>query len=119
MPVKSHGIPAESRLRIWKTVSGESQPARPENRCRQGISGIGRGRQEIAGSGPRDDVANVHDPNPDRLVGAGLNASRGLTGGEPVAAEIALADDPLAGVKLGGIIGTGQRAVLAAEALVV
>ena len=50
---------------------------------------------------------------------AGLDARRGLAGREPVAAHVALADDALARVKLGDVVRAGERAVLAAEALVV
>ena len=50
---------------------------------------------------------------------AGLDARRRLARREPVAAHVALADDPLARVELGDIVRTGERAILAADALVV
>ncbi len=50
---------------------------------------------------------------------AGLDASWSLARGQPVAAHVALANDALTRVELGRIVRAGQRAILAAEALVV
>ena len=66
-----------------------------------------------------DDLRSIDDADADRLVRAGLDAGRRLARREPVAAHVALADDALARVKLRHVVRAGERAVLAAEALVV
>ena len=69
--------------------------------------------------GASGDLLNVHDTDANRFMGACLDARWGLAGLEPVAAHVALADDPLGRMKLGDVVRAGERAVLAAEALVV
>ena len=86
-------------------------------------AGCSPGRARSAGNrSPRRSrrrLGAIDDPDADRLVRAGLDARRRLADLEPIAAHVALADDPLARVELGGVVGAGERAVLAAEALVV
>ncbi len=50
---------------------------------------------------------------------ARLDARRRLAHRQPVTAHVALADNSLARVVFGGIVRTGERAILAADALIV
>ncbi len=95
------------------------RPARSIPRRRAGVLRSGSTVEKIARIGTKAHLVDVHHANADRLVRTRLDAGRGLAGSDPVRTHVALADDPLAGVEPGGVVRTGQRAVLAADALVV
>src|SRR6185436_16486502 len=84
-----------------------------------GVVGRGRPGQEGVGLAGLDGVHLVDHLDGDGLVGAALHAGGGLAHRQPVAAHVALADDPLLGAVLGGVVRAHQGAVLAADALVV
>ena len=78
-----------------------------------------RARDEQVRLGLLDHLLDVHHPDGDGAVRARLHAGRGLPFREPAAAHVALAHDPLRAAVLRRLVGAGQRAVPAAEALVV
>ena len=80
---------------------------------------LGCSRHEQVGFGILDHLLHLHHADRDGAVRTRLHARRGLPVGEPVAAHVALADYPLGAAVLRRLVGTGERAVLAAEALVV
>src|SRR5205807_920474 len=69
------------------------------------------------GGGLEDD--GVDDADANGAVGARLRAGRRLTLGESAVAHIALADDAALAVVAGHLVGAGERAVRAPDALVV
>ena len=93
--------------------------ARDEPRRRQREPRIGRLRQKRFASRSLANVVDLHQLDANRLVRAGLHAGRGFAVVQPLAAHVALADDALGRVVLGHVVGAHQRAVLAADALIV
>ena len=83
------------------------------------ICGSGAAGRKTAASASSTTCSLIDDANRDRLVRTGLHARRRLAHRQPRRAHVALADDALAGVILRHVVRAGQRAVLAAEALIV
>ena len=81
--------------------------------------GIGSPRQELAEFAVFDDFLHVDDPNGDGLMRTGLDTRGGFADFETAGTHVAFPDDAFLRVILRNIVGTGQCAILAADALVV
>jgi hypothetical protein len=89
------------------------------HRRRDGDRRRRRAGQERIALGILERLALIDHRDRDRGARARLHARRCLADGEPVAAHVALADDAAARAVLRDLVGTGERAVLAADALIV
>ena len=107
------------RVVVRRNHVAREGPLRPVGGRRQGQGRFRRPRHEQVGLGLLDDLLDVHHADRDGAVRARLHARGGFAFHEPVAAHVALADDALGAAVLGRLVGTGQRAVLAPEALVI
>ena len=111
-------------LRAHRVEVGRHHVARqgarsPVGRRRQRQGRFGRAGNEEVGLRFLHDLLDVDHPDRDGAVRTRLDARRGFAGLEPVAAHVALAHDPFGAAVLRRLVGTGQRAVLAPEALIV
>ncbi len=66
-----------------------------------------------------EDCGDIHNLDGDCAIGTRFNACGGLSLCEAVLAHVALSDDAEATVVLGHLIGTGESAILATNALVI
>ena len=94
-------------------------PVGPVGGGRQRQGRLRRPRDEQVGLRFLDDLLDVDHANRDGAVRTRLDAGRGFALRQPIAAHVALADDPFGVAVLRRVVRTGQRAVLAPEALVV
>ena len=111
--LRTHGV-VVSRHHVAR-----EHPLGPVGGRGQRQSRLGRSGHEQVGLGLLDHLLHVHHTDRDGAVRARLHARRGFPLGEPVAAHVAFADDPFRAAVLRRFVGTGERAVLATEALVV
>ena len=107
------------RVVVRRHHVAREHPLGPVGGGRQRQGRLRRPGHEQVGLGFLDHLLDVDHANRDGAVRTRLHAGRGFPVGEPVAAHVALADDPLGTAVLRRLVRTGERAVLAAEALVV
>ena len=107
------------RVVVRRNHVARQDPLRPVGGRRQREGRLGRPRHEQVGFGFLDHLLHVHHADRDGAVRTRLHAGRGFSLDQPVAAHVALADDALGTAVLGRLVGAGQRAVLATEALIV